>query len=314
MEVYTRFLVLLLLLLEDIELVNGEIGKQIGKKIGGKVGEQIGEEIGEMIGAKIGEKIVDKISEIGGLGESLPERKPKGFLLLGDMWLSRDQLQAASSSTETVTTNESEGVTEAFRKWRNGILYYRLDRRLSAWAKRDVRRALRSLQKRLDSCIRFKESSRRDAVHVFAGRSCRAMVGYQGKGRRNWVELANGCMTSVIGKQGKIQHEFMHALGVFHTQSRRDRNEYVTVHKENIKRGMWSQFRNELRIKTSTYNLPYDYRSIMHYGGRYFSKNRKLTIRTKKSRHQKLIGQRTRLSNGDVKLIKKMYGCKKKRH
>ena len=36
----------------------------------------------------------------------------------------------------------------------------------------------------------------------------------------------------------------------------------------------------------------------MHYGGRYFSKNRKLTIRTKKSRHQKLIGQRTRLSNG----------------
>ena len=61
-----------------------------------------------------------------------------------------------------------------------------------------------------------------------------------------------GC-TSPVGRQGGIQslslkyddtgrcdsmatimHEFMHALGVHHTQSRPDRDDYVTILTENI--------------------------------------------------------------------------------
>jgi len=62
------------------------------------------------------------------------------------------------------------------------------------------------------------------------------------------VNSQAGC-SSVVGRVGGIQtlsleqrckdvgviiHEFMHALGVGHTQSRSDRDQYVTIQYENI--------------------------------------------------------------------------------
>ena len=43
-----------------------------------------------------------------------------------------------------------------------------------------------------------------------------------------------------IGKRcskGNTMHELMHVLGFHHEQSRRDRDTYVTVDKNNIKKG-----------------------------------------------------------------------------
>ena len=242
-------------------------------------------------------------------GDFSPERMVKGMVLVGDMWLNQDQLPSKTAFGEEIIHESSPGVKEEWRKWPDRILYYRLSRRLPTWAKNDIKQALRSLQNRLDSCIRFEESSRDDAVYVYGGRSCRSPVGYQGN-YRNWVELASGCMTSNTGRQGSIQHEFLHALGVFHTQSRTDRDNHVTVHIKNVRKDRWFNFRTELGIKTSTYGLPYDYGSVMHYGGRAFSKDgTSMTIETKDPRHQRLLGQRDKLSDLDVKLIKKMYRC-----
>ena len=42
--------------------------------------------------------------------------------------------------------------------------------------------------------------------------------------------------------QGVILHEMMHAMGFYHEQSRRDRNEYVRINYENIKKGRESTF------------------------------------------------------------------------
>ncbi|RXG68339.1 hypothetical protein Avbf_06906 [Armadillidium vulgare] len=43
------------------------------------------------------------------------------------------------------------------------------------------------------------------------------------------LHLSDRCMVS-----GIIQHEMLHALGVFHEQSRPDRDEFVIIHHENI--------------------------------------------------------------------------------
>lgn len=37
-----------------------------------------------------------------------------------------------------------------------------------------------------------------------------------------------------LGVEGRAIHELMHALGVFHEQSRWDRDKFVKIHEENI--------------------------------------------------------------------------------
>ena len=74
-------------------------------------------------------------------------------------------------------------------------------------------------------------------------------------------------------------HEFIHALGLYHEQSRPDRDDYVTILRNNIQP---SKFINFIKHKTSlTFNVPYDGKSLMHYRPRMFSLDGLNTIESK---------------------------------
>ena len=76
--------------------------------------------------------------------------------------------------------------------------------------------------------IRFKmHSNEKDVISIISDRGCSSSIGRQGG--IQFLSIADTC-----DEMGIIMHEFMHALGVAHTQSRRDRDEYVTIIKENI--------------------------------------------------------------------------------
>lgn len=61
--------------------------------------------------------------------------------------------------------------------------------------------------------------------------SCWSSIGRSGGKQR--LSLGKGCE-----RKGTAIHEFMHALGFFHEQSRLDRDKYVTVYWNNIEKGM----------------------------------------------------------------------------
>ena len=58
-------------------------------------------------------------------------------------------------------------------------------------------------------------------------------------------------------------HEFLHALGMVHEQSRPDRDDYVEIIFANIQTNALGNF--ETNTQSYTNNVEYDYASVMHY-------------------------------------------------
>ena len=71
------------------------------------------------------------------------------------------------------------------------------------------------------------------------------------------------CLMNI--KWGVPIHEIGHALGLYHEQSRSDRDNYVTVLWNNMDSSYWPQFNKVDAINEQTFSIPYDYGSVMHY-------------------------------------------------
>jgi hypothetical protein len=106
-------------------------------------------------------------------------------------------------------------------------------------------------------------------------------------------------------------HEFLHALGVYHEQSRSDRDTFVEIRWDNIQDGPPPDGEIDARGNfqkkpDATDYFDYDYGSLMHYPGTSFAKDpSKPTIVPRTT--GVVIGQRTGMSFGDRQTIAKMY-------
>merc|ERR550534_1357173 len=149
------------------------------------------------------------------------------------------------------------------------------------------------------TCLRFApRTSQSTYLSFYKGGGCSSPVGY-GRGRRR-ISLATGCW-----RKGTVIHEMGHSIGLYHEQSRTDRDKYIEILWNNINPKM--KFNFNKAEGTHSHGTPYDYDSMMHYPGKAFSRNGGYTIRTKSSTMQKRIGQRSGFSRTDIKQINAMY-------
>ena len=136
-----------------------------------------------------------------------------------------------------------------------------------------------------------KRVNEKDYIVFVPGDGCASYIGRQGG--EQFVEIGLECGA------GNVIHEIGHVVGLWHEQCRDDRDTYVQILKENIISGYERNFE---RIRDSLRLGRYDYDSVMHYPSNAFSKTNLLTIQAPVA-----IGQRRKLSDGDIAAVHQLY-------
>lgn len=146
--------------------------------------------------------------------------------------------------------------------WPGGVIPYEFHRSLSSDQRRIVEQAADNLTRDTNLNVRPRAAGDENYVRVRSAGGCSSSIGMQGG--RQTIRLSDSCSI------GNMMHEFLHAAGVFHEQSRTDRAQHVIVHEDRIR---WFKGHN-FEIERDSQGLgPYDFGSIMHYGRTAFSRD-----------------------------------------
>ncbi|XP_028399992.1 zinc metalloproteinase nas-4-like [Dendronephthya gigantea] len=251
--------------------------------------------------------VFDEIVKVNAKERGSGARKNDGseFLFEGDIDVSKREAINIITSHVGTSRQRRASAKNSDRLWPKNIPYT-IHASLNS-IKSEIRNAITEWETTLPCMGKWQDVTNRkkpkNFIHFFRGDGCYSKVGRVG-GRQK-ISIGRGCQ-----RHGIILHEIGHAMGLWHEQSRPDRDNYVDILWDNIISEFKFNFRKHDDGRIDSRGVQYDYESIMHYGAYSFSKDRRRlkTIETKPD-GGKSIGQRQRLSDLDKKQVQLLYGC-----
>lgn len=149
------------------------------------------------------------------------------------------------------------------------------------------------------SCIHFRKALGSDPhrVHFVLADGCSSSIGKVVDHATQEIRIAKWATVF------NVVHEMCHTIGMFHEQSRADRDSYVTYYPENLS-DQSNAHNFAIANQQQAYGF-YDYHSIMHYPTNSFSKKGDTLVSKDKDES---IGQREGLSIKDQLTIDTIYG------
>ena len=200
--------------------------------------------------------------------EPEPHPTPRSFTEFGT--IGAEKYGVVSSA---LSVRQSAGIIDRMWTWKNGVIPYKIGPWFSDAEKAIIYDAILELNNstNLNIVSSWDTGQKRIAFKKRNG------IEAQGNSRvgRNRVLRHRIRLRSGFDKV-TVMHELLHAAGMWHEQSRRDRDRFVQINYQNMDSENWSQF--DIHDLDAEIITPYDVNSIMHYHGLAWNNNGLPTI------------------------------------
>ncbi|XP_058827960.1 astacin-like [Topomyia yanbarensis] len=197
--------------------------------------------------------------------------------------------------------------------WPNGRVPYTIVGNFTTSERNTIRNAMNMFRR--NTCVRFVTRRATDRLFVTIGNNftgCYSYIGRQSTNQYNYINLQTPqCLMAV----GTPVHEMMHALGFYHEFVRPDRDEYIYINRsallpeyqtDEFYRNNFAKLRPE---DGQTYNITYNYGSVMHYSRYAGAQSREYPVLVNKKPYVGDFGNENGFAATDVLEINYRYSC-----